>query len=144
MNIFGFFIALAFVFVVTVEAFTLKQLREGEVFATECIFKVGINPLSVNRLRKGDFSRDDEKSQVSSSTCCEVSLIDCDLYFSALLNVSLRKLVSCRAVSLSKALSLKSSHQTIRERKFRRFTTCARISKDQLLVKLPSEFTNAT
>jgi hypothetical protein len=46
-------------------SFSIKQLKDGEKKAAECIFEVGINPLSVNRLRKGDFSKVDEKSRVS-------------------------------------------------------------------------------
>jgi hypothetical protein len=48
-----------------VNSFTIKQLQESEAYARDCIIKVGINPIAVNRLRKGDFSRNDEKMQVS-------------------------------------------------------------------------------
>lgn len=59
-----FFIAVA-VSLSSVESFSLQQLKDGEVYARDCIIKVGINPLAVSRLVKGDFSRNDEKIQVS-------------------------------------------------------------------------------
>lgn len=49
----------------SVDCLTLQQVKDGEVFARDCIFKIGISPLAINRLRKGDFSRVDEKSHVS-------------------------------------------------------------------------------
>lgn len=60
-------IILSFVVVVavSVDSFTLQQLKENEALVRDCVIKIGIGPLSVNRLRKGDLSQDDEKSQVS-------------------------------------------------------------------------------
>lgn len=64
MNACGVLVALVMVFCGLVDGFTIKDLKNGELLATECIIEVGINPLAVNRLRKGDLSRVDEKSQV--------------------------------------------------------------------------------
>lgn len=55
----------ALIALLSVDALTLQQVKDGEVFARDCIFKIGISPLAINRLRKGDFSRVDEKSHVS-------------------------------------------------------------------------------
>lgn len=49
------------------ESLTAKQLRDGEEIIRNCMFQVRIGPLAVNRLRKADFSKVDEKSQVSST-----------------------------------------------------------------------------
>jgi hypothetical protein len=49
-----------------VESFTLQQLNDGQNYARDCIIKVGINPLDVGKLAKGDFTRNDEKIQVSN------------------------------------------------------------------------------
>lgn len=47
------------------DSLTAKQLRQSEEIITKCMFKTRTSPLAVNRLRKADFSKVDEKSQVS-------------------------------------------------------------------------------
>lgn len=47
-----------------IQCLTEEQKKEAESVVRSCIFKIRINPLAVNRLRKGDFSKVDEKSQV--------------------------------------------------------------------------------
>lgn len=64
MNRFALALLVSVVCLISVNSFTLEQLKDGEAFARDCILKIGISPLTVNRLRKGDFSRDGEKSQV--------------------------------------------------------------------------------
>lgn len=52
------------VFCLSAESFTLQQLKDGQAYARDCIIKIGINPLAVGQLAKGDLSRNDEKIQV--------------------------------------------------------------------------------
>lgn len=65
MKFLTFLLIILSVLVIFGESFTVKQLREGEEIIRSCMFKVRISPLAVNRLRKADFSKVDEKSQVS-------------------------------------------------------------------------------
>lgn len=50
---------------VSVNPFKIHQVEDGKAHVRSCVFKIGISPLEVNRLRKGDFSESDEKSHVS-------------------------------------------------------------------------------
>lgn len=52
-------------FDIGVKSFTIQQVKDGQLYATECMIKTGISPLAVNKLAKGDLSRKDEKVQVS-------------------------------------------------------------------------------
>lgn len=65
MNVRKVLLVLAIVCSKYAESFTLQQLKDGQVYARDCIIKVGINPLAVGQLAKGDFTRSDEKIQVS-------------------------------------------------------------------------------
>lgn len=51
--------------VVFVSPFKIQQIEDGKAHVRMCAFKIGISPMEVNRLRKGDFSESDEKSHVS-------------------------------------------------------------------------------
>lgn len=64
-------LVLSVALVVSVESFTLQQVKDSESIVFDCMIKIGISPLSVNQLRKGDLSRNDEKSQVSR--CSELN-----------------------------------------------------------------------
>lgn len=60
-----FFIAI----VANVHPFKIQQIEDGKAHVRSCIFKIGISPMEVNRLRKGDFSESDDKSHVSQWKC---------------------------------------------------------------------------
>lgn len=94
MNFAVILIISAFIF--ASDAFIIKQLHLGEAYARDCVYKVGISPLTINRLRKGDFSNHDEKSQVSFNKIESFSvIINLKQSFSALLNVSWNTAASC-------------------------------------------------
>lgn len=45
------------------QAFTAKQLQDGENHAKDCIRESGVNPRVVQNLRNGDFKNEEEKTQ---------------------------------------------------------------------------------
>lgn len=51
--------------VMFVSPFKIQQIEDGKTIVRNCALKIGISPMEVNRLRKGDFSESDEKSHVS-------------------------------------------------------------------------------
>ncbi|EDS38126.1 odorant-binding protein [Culex quinquefasciatus] len=46
-----------------IEAFTLQQRQQGDLFALECLRETAANPVSVALLKIGDFSARDEASK---------------------------------------------------------------------------------
>lgn len=58
-------IIIALIALNSVEMLSFERVKGSETIARDCMFTVGINPIAINRIRKGDFSKDDEKSHVS-------------------------------------------------------------------------------
>lgn len=62
---------------INVESFTIQQIKDGQVYATECMIKVGLNPLTVGQLATGDLSKNSDKVQVSFSGIKKCAKILC-------------------------------------------------------------------
>ncbi|XP_058831695.1 general odorant-binding protein 56d-like [Topomyia yanbarensis] len=61
---YSIFIVLCVVFTSgRIEAYTLQQRQQGDLFALECLTETGVNPASIALLKVGDFSANDQRAK---------------------------------------------------------------------------------
>lgn len=58
------FLPIFCLFFIHTHSLALKDISEMSAYASECMIKHKVNPLTVKRLKDGDLSKNDEKNQV--------------------------------------------------------------------------------